>query len=256
MDNSINQSDTIVEAASAVVPLSKSLEEEGEQQQQKPGQCSNVFVSFSKRRTGLFHKASELCVKFGAQIAIVILSPTDNPYAFGHTSVDEVLQHYLHQTTIIPRCLTDEHKHQNQRIEGLKYSRKQERKLESMDEESKVVMGLKHWIENEVEADCKTSTDVEELEFLKQKYLVLLDQINQRILGSVEKGKEEDIVSIDSNSFSTDEVFTSIDSTPFSTEEGYFDFDTTHFSTEEEYFDFDTTHFEEEFGISLADLWS
>ncbi|XP_030484775.2 agamous-like MADS-box protein AGL29 [Cannabis sativa] len=245
----------------------RSLEEGEEQQQQKKQKQqkkpSNMLVSFSKRRDGLFKKASELCVKCGAQIAIVILSPAGIPHAFGHTSVDEVLQHYLHQTTIIPRCLTDEHKHQNRRIEGLKYSRKQERKLESMDEESKVVMGLKHWIENEVEDDCKTSTDVEELEFLKQKYLVLLDQINQRILGydsstwSVESGKEV-VTSSGCTPFSIEEVITSSSSNPFTTEEVITSSGNTPFSTEEEYFDFDfdTTSFEEEFGISLADLWS
>ncbi|KAF4400225.1 hypothetical protein G4B88_019434 [Cannabis sativa] len=79
----------------------RSLEEGEEQQQQKKNKNnkkknpSNMLVSFSKRRDGLFKKASELCVKCGAQIAVVILSPAGIPHAFEYTSVDEVLQHYL-----------------------------------------------------------------------------------------------------------------------------------------------------------------
>ncbi|KAF4368637.1 hypothetical protein G4B88_020033 [Cannabis sativa] len=114
--------------------------EEGEEQQQKQQKQqikpSNMLVSFSKRRDGLFKKATGI------------------PHAFRHTSVDENIQHYLYQTTIIPRCINDEQKHQKQRIEGLNCRLKEIRKAESMDEESKVVLGLKHWIENEVEADC------------------------------------------------------------------------------------------------------
>ncbi|XP_062109793.1 agamous-like MADS-box protein AGL28 [Humulus lupulus] len=150
--------------------------EEGEQR------CSNVFVSFSKRRKGLFQKAGELCIQCSAQVAIVVLSPTGNPFAFGHASVVEVLHHYLCQTVINPSFITDEHRHQNQIIEGLKFSLKQEQKREGLDEESKVVLGLKEWIEKEFE-DCKTTTFVEDLEGLKQKYVVFLDQITQRILG-------------------------------------------------------------------------
>ncbi|XP_062113502.1 agamous-like MADS-box protein AGL62 [Humulus lupulus] len=200
--------------------------EEGEQR------CSNVFVSFSKRRKGLFQKASELCIKCGAQVAIVVLSPTGNPFAFGHASVDEVLHHYLCQTAINPSCfITDEHKHQNQIIEhkhqnqiieGLKFSLKQEQKRDPLDEESKVVLGLKQWIEKEFE-HCKTTTAVEDLEGLKQKFVVFVDQITRRILGfgsstsSVEKGKDVAITNYECGS------------TPFD---------------------------EEDFGISLSDLWS
>ncbi|XP_062097560.1 agamous-like MADS-box protein AGL62 [Humulus lupulus] len=145
--------------------------------------CSNVFVSFSKRRKGLFQKASELCTKCGAQIAIVVLSPTGNPFSFGHPSVNEVLGHYLSQTTINTSFVTDEHRHQTQRIEGLKLSLKQVQERESLDEESKIVLGLKECIEKEFE-DCKETTSVEDLEGLKQKFVVLVDKITERLLRS------------------------------------------------------------------------
>ncbi|PON45020.1 MADS-box transcription factor [Trema orientale] len=164
-----------------------------EDREQVPRQPSNVFVSFSKRRRGLFQKAAELCSKCDAQIAIVVLSPTGNPFAFGHSSVDEVLSHYLCQTTIIPSLLTDEHKQQKQRIEGLKHSLKLQGQISQnrgntniddlvdehdQDQENyKGVTDLRAWIEKE----CEERQSVQELEFLKQKLLVLLDKVAKRL---------------------------------------------------------------------------
>ena len=52
-------------------------------------------VTFSKRRNGLFKKASELCLLAGAQIAILVQSPGNHVYAFGHPDVDSVIDTYL-----------------------------------------------------------------------------------------------------------------------------------------------------------------
>ncbi|KAM3377356.1 hypothetical protein P3S68_009769 [Capsicum galapagoense] len=51
---------------------------------------SNMQVTFSKRRAGLFKKASELCTLCGAEIAIVVFSPgkANKVYSFGHPSVE------------------------------------------------------------------------------------------------------------------------------------------------------------------------
>ncbi|PON31990.1 MADS-box transcription factor [Trema orientale] len=142
--------------------------------------ASNVFVSFSKRRRGLFQKAAELCTKCDAQIAIVVLSPTGNPFSFGHSSVDDVLRHYLTNTTMgPPNFITDEHRNQTQRIEGLKFSLKQ-RKPQINDREARVVSQLKGWVEKELE-EPKT---VAELEFLRAKLNNLLGKITRRLAGS------------------------------------------------------------------------
>ncbi|KAD5803477.1 hypothetical protein E3N88_14837 [Mikania micrantha] len=52
-------------------------------------------VTFSKRRTGLFKKASELCVLTGAQIAILVNSPGGRVFAFGHPNADVLIDRYL-----------------------------------------------------------------------------------------------------------------------------------------------------------------
>ncbi|KAJ0810343.1 putative transcription factor MADS-type1 family [Helianthus annuus] len=54
-------------------------------------------VTFSKRRTGLFKKASELCILTGAQVAILVNSPGGRVFAFGHPNIDLLLDRYLNK---------------------------------------------------------------------------------------------------------------------------------------------------------------
>ncbi|XP_045821736.1 agamous-like MADS-box protein AGL29 [Trifolium pratense] len=54
-------------------------------------------VTFSKRRLGLFKKANELSILCGAEVAIVMFSPGNKPYSFGHPGVDVVAAKYLQQ---------------------------------------------------------------------------------------------------------------------------------------------------------------
>lgn len=54
-------------------------------------------VTFSKRRQGLFKKASEICLLCGAQIAVITFSPAGKPYSFGSPSVDTVLDRFLNR---------------------------------------------------------------------------------------------------------------------------------------------------------------
>ncbi|GAB2299121.1 hypothetical protein Dimus_033193 [Dionaea muscipula] len=52
-------------------------------------------VTFSKRRKGLFKKASELYVLTGAEIAIVTFSGAGKAFTFGHPSAHAVIERYL-----------------------------------------------------------------------------------------------------------------------------------------------------------------
>ncbi|KAL0364983.1 UNVERIFIED_CONTAM: Agamous-like MADS-box protein [Sesamum angustifolium] len=56
---------------------------------------SNRQVTFSKRRVGLFKKASELCILTGADIAIVVHSLGKRVFSFGHPTPDSVIDHFL-----------------------------------------------------------------------------------------------------------------------------------------------------------------
>ncbi|KAK7268384.1 hypothetical protein RIF29_21082 [Crotalaria pallida] len=55
----------------------------------------NLQVTFSKRRSGLFKKASELCILCGAKVALVVFSPGERAFSFGHPNVDSVIDRYM-----------------------------------------------------------------------------------------------------------------------------------------------------------------
>ncbi|KAL6213205.1 hypothetical protein ACLB2K_012652 [Fragaria x ananassa] len=56
---------------------------------------SNLQVTFSKRRSGLFKKASDLCTLCGAEIAIIVFSPGRKVFSFGHPCVESVIERFL-----------------------------------------------------------------------------------------------------------------------------------------------------------------
>ena len=62
---------------------------------------SSLQVTFSKRRSGLFKKASELCTLCGAYVSLIIFSPSEKVFSFGHPNVETVIDRYLCQ--IIPQ---------------------------------------------------------------------------------------------------------------------------------------------------------
>ncbi|OEL22022.1 Agamous-like MADS-box protein AGL61 [Dichanthelium oligosanthes] len=56
-------------------------------------------VCFSKRRAGLFKKASELSILCGADVAAVVFSPAGKAFSFGHPSVESILDRFLDTTS-------------------------------------------------------------------------------------------------------------------------------------------------------------
>ncbi|XP_047337064.1 agamous-like MADS-box protein AGL61 [Impatiens glandulifera] len=60
---------------------------------------NHLQVTFSKRRTGLFKKASELSTLCGVEIAIVVFSPAEKAFSFGHPNVDFIANRYLAEKT-------------------------------------------------------------------------------------------------------------------------------------------------------------
>ncbi|XVE94088.1 hypothetical protein REPUB_Repub01dG0250700 [Reevesia pubescens] len=57
----------------------------------------NLQVTFSKRRSGLFKKASELCTLCGAEIGILVFSPGNKVFSFGHPQIGNVIDRYLNK---------------------------------------------------------------------------------------------------------------------------------------------------------------
>ena len=57
----------------------------------------NRLITFSKRRFGIYKKASELVTLCGAEVGVVIFSPAEKPFSFGHPSVESVANRFLKQ---------------------------------------------------------------------------------------------------------------------------------------------------------------
>lgn len=52
-------------------------------------------VTFSKRRTGLFKKASELATLCNAELGIVVFSPGGKPFSYGKPNLDSVAERFM-----------------------------------------------------------------------------------------------------------------------------------------------------------------
>ncbi|KAI3442354.1 uncharacterized protein J3R85_001300 [Psidium guajava] len=59
-------------------------------------------VAFSKQRTGLFKKASELCTLCAVEMALILFSPSGQPFSFGHPSVGAILDRFERRQTACP----------------------------------------------------------------------------------------------------------------------------------------------------------
>lgn len=69
---------------------------------------ANLQVTFSKRRNGLFKKASEISTRCGAESALVVFSPGGKPFSFGHPNVERVISRFLDEDDHNSPPTTDE----------------------------------------------------------------------------------------------------------------------------------------------------
>ncbi|PHT51873.1 hypothetical protein CQW23_06335 [Capsicum baccatum] len=56
------------------------------------------YVTFSKRRSGLYKKASELVMECDVDIGVTFLFLTGNPFAFFHPTVEAIVSRFFHPT--------------------------------------------------------------------------------------------------------------------------------------------------------------
>ena len=91
--------------------LGQQIQEESKNENQKKSQGKRKIeikligkktsrqVTFSKRRGGLFKKASELCTLCGAEVAIVTFSGAGKLFTFGHPTAESVIRRYLNSSS-------------------------------------------------------------------------------------------------------------------------------------------------------------
>ncbi|KAL1190937.1 Agamous-like MADS-box protein AGL97 [Cardamine amara subsp. amara] len=86
----------------------------------------SIAPTFTKRRKGLFSKASQLCLLSGAHIAVLATPPSSKSnvsfYSFGHSSVDTVVSAYLSGQRHVP--VLEENNKQTREDVGICLTRK------------------------------------------------------------------------------------------------------------------------------------
>ncbi|KAF8057303.1 hypothetical protein N665_1261s0006 [Sinapis alba] len=113
-------------------------------------------VTFSKRRAGLFKKASELCTLCGAEVGIIVYSPAKKPFSFGHPSVESVLDRYFSRNNLsIPQGNTAASSELNMELTQIVSQVEEEKKkcqaMAEMRKANAVRWSMTNWWERPVE---------------------------------------------------------------------------------------------------------
>ncbi|XP_019433628.1 PREDICTED: agamous-like MADS-box protein AGL29 [Lupinus angustifolius] len=129
-------------------------------------------VTFSKRRTGLFKKANELSILCGVEIAIIVFSPGNRPYSFGHPDVDVVVAKFLQQEP------------KSNRVQGCSSS-DDDANLNKLNQQLANVMEQLHEVEEKSEVLDETldqyKYQFEELQELHDLLVEFKDDVKQRV---------------------------------------------------------------------------
>lgn len=135
-------------------------------------------VTFSKRRIGLFKKASELCILTGAQVAIIVHSLGNHVFSFGHPSVESVINRYINGGTSSgnPDLSALQHK---QQYAAVKQELDAEKKREMMITRAKQQVNVGNFWWNEP----IDNLGLEELE----QYSVALQELKKNVMRRVDE---------------------------------------------------------------------
>ncbi|KAJ4716087.1 Agamous-like MADS-box protein [Melia azedarach] len=110
---------------------------------------NSLQVTFSKRRSGLFTKAMELCVLCGAEVGIVVFSPNRKTFLVGHPDFDTILNRYLNENQSNAEVVTipSVQQHNKEYEEAMKELEKEKKRGKMIEEEKKNKNGGFWWEE-------------------------------------------------------------------------------------------------------------
>ncbi|KAK6942879.1 Transcription factor, MADS-box [Dillenia turbinata] len=103
-------------------------------------------VTFSKRRTGLFKKAGELCVLCGAEIGIIVFSQAGKVFTFGHPSIEAIIDRFINgrnhpESTFTNHILFDQFNQNYTDLEALKQIELEKKKEFKTDKGDQPMLG-------------------------------------------------------------------------------------------------------------------
>ncbi|CAH8365694.1 unnamed protein product [Eruca vesicaria subsp. sativa] len=144
-------------------------------------------VTFSKRRTGLFKKASELATLCNAEIGIVVFSPGGKPYSYGKPNLDAVTERFKKEDHD-----SDSESEEEEKEEGRCKSRPKMKKVNerldclNREIEAEKKRGEKSQAKLESAGEKRFKKPIEKLTIDELKeYMEKLEGIHCRIIGQV-----------------------------------------------------------------------
>ncbi|XP_047312551.1 agamous-like MADS-box protein AGL62 [Impatiens glandulifera] len=143
---------------------------------------SNLKVTFCKRKSGLFKKISELITLCGAEVLLLVFSPTNRVFSYGHPSVDEIIGRLFGSSS--PTGLSCE---TQQMIESYRSSNIRELNANVMEVEE--LMEVEEQLGKQINHDKKVGWErsnkemnYQQLEHLKMSLLNLNAIVTQKML--------------------------------------------------------------------------
>lgn len=136
------------------------------------------LITFSKRRSGIYKKASELSTLCGAQVGVVVFSPSGKPFSFASPSMDYIANRFLNRNPLDEneneshhhlveaqrRLMVEElNENNNQLYNNLEAEKAKGKELRRLTKAIKGEGDEKHWWETPVE-----ELAMEELEELNE----------------------------------------------------------------------------------------
>ncbi|KAK6150051.1 hypothetical protein DH2020_017576 [Rehmannia glutinosa] len=140
-------------------------------------------VTFSKRRAGLFKKATELSILCGTQIAIIIFSLGGRAYSFGHPNVESVVNRFFNRNPV-PNLQDSVHgmKLHSAMVNQLKEQYDQKNKeLEAKKRKGKEIEAVLESSPVHISEERLNQFNMHQLEQLKQKMEKLRDDVRRMV---------------------------------------------------------------------------
>ena len=70
----------------------------------------DLYATFSKRRSGIFKKVTEMCILCDIDIAIIIFSPTGKPFSFIHPTIESFTRRFQNEDNDNVLAIADFHR--------------------------------------------------------------------------------------------------------------------------------------------------
>ncbi|XP_019462919.1 PREDICTED: agamous-like MADS-box protein AGL62 [Lupinus angustifolius] len=157
---------------------------------------SNLQVTFTKCRNGLFKKANELCTLCDAPVALIVFSPANKLFSFGEPGVDAVIDRYLMRDQ--PQNLENMHfleAHQNANVQEL--NEKISRINEALESEKKYSEELAKQ-RKKAQEQFWWAAPIEEMNGDQlDQFKMALEHLKKNMLGVVERQNIVDVADAD-----------------------------------------------------------